>query len=54
MIKERATAKVLWYFFPIPRFQRMFRNKEISEELTWHDDKMFRDRYLGHPADTPS
>ncbi|XP_073285420.1 uncharacterized protein [Primulina huaijiensis] len=53
-VKEGIPAKVLWYFPPIPRFQRMFRNKAISKELTWHADKRIRDGYLRHPADSPS
>ncbi|XP_074590037.1 uncharacterized protein LOC141845943 [Curcuma longa] len=53
-IKEGVPAKVLWYFPPIPRFQRMFRNKEISKELTWHADKRVCDGHLRHPADAPS
>ncbi|XP_073133518.1 uncharacterized protein [Henckelia pumila] len=47
-------AKVLWYFPPIPRFQRLFRNKEICKELTWHADKRVLDGYLRHPADAPA
>ncbi|XP_073131634.1 uncharacterized protein [Henckelia pumila] len=47
-------AKVLWYFPPIPRFQRLFRNKEICKELTWHVDKRVLDGYLRHPADAPA
>nr|BAV56711.1 transposase [Ipomoea nil] len=46
-------AKVLWYFPPIPRFQRMFRSKDISKELTWHSDNKVCDGYLRHPADAP-
>ncbi|XP_073273266.1 uncharacterized protein [Primulina huaijiensis] len=53
-VKEGIPANVLWYFPPIPRFQRMFRNKAISKELTWHADKRIRDGYLRHPADSPS
>ncbi|XP_073153163.1 uncharacterized protein [Henckelia pumila] len=47
-------AKVLWYFPPIPRFQILFRNKEICKDLTWHADKRVLDGYLRHPADAPS
>ncbi|XP_073139065.1 uncharacterized protein [Henckelia pumila] len=53
-VREGVPAKVLWYFPPIPRFQRMFRNKMISKELTWHSDERIRDGYLRHPADAPS
>ncbi|XP_074574068.1 uncharacterized protein LOC141830561 [Curcuma longa] len=52
-IIEGVPAKILWYFPPIPRFQRMFRSKEISKELTWHADKRVRDAYMRHPADAP-
>ena len=47
-------AKVIWYFPPIPRFQRMFKNKEMSKDLTWHADKRVYDGKLRHPADSPS
>ncbi|XP_073120554.1 uncharacterized protein [Henckelia pumila] len=53
-VKEGFPAKVLWYFPPIPRFQKMFRDKTVSKELTWHSDKRIRDGYLRHPADAPS
>ncbi|XP_073153118.1 uncharacterized protein [Henckelia pumila] len=53
-IKKGVPAKVLWYFPPILRFVRMFRNKEFSKELTWHADKRLNDGYLRHPADAPS
>ncbi|XP_073045885.1 uncharacterized protein [Primulina eburnea] len=53
-VKEEIPAKVLWYFSPIPRFQRMFQNKAISKELTWHVDKRIRDGYLRHQADSLS
>lgn len=29
-------TKVIWYFSPIPRFQRMFPTIEISKLLIWH------------------
>ncbi|XP_073154053.1 uncharacterized protein [Henckelia pumila] len=47
-------AKVLWYFPPIPRFQRLFWNKEICKELTWYADERVLDGYLRHPADAPA
>ncbi|XP_073298510.1 uncharacterized protein [Primulina huaijiensis] len=53
-VNEGIPATVLWYFPPIPRFQRMFRNKEISKELTWHADKRIHDGYLRHPGDSTS
>ncbi|XP_073153348.1 uncharacterized protein [Henckelia pumila] len=54
VVNEGIPAKVLWYFPPIPRFQRLFRNKEVSKELTWHADKRICDGYLRHPADSPA
>ncbi|XP_075507619.1 uncharacterized protein LOC142544459 [Primulina tabacum] len=53
-INGGVPAKVLWYFPPIPRFQRWFQQKVIYKELTWHADKRIRDGYLRHPADAPS
>ncbi|XP_073317253.1 uncharacterized protein [Primulina huaijiensis] len=53
-INAGVLAKVLWYFPPIPRFQRWFQQKVISKDLTWHADKRIRDGYLRHPADAPS
>ena len=52
-IIEGVPAKILWYFPPIPRFQRMFRSKEISKELIWHANKRVCDAYMRHPADAP-
>lgn len=52
--KRRSFCKGSVVLLPIPRFQRMLRNKEISKELTWHDDKRVRDGYLRHLADAPS
>ncbi|XP_057779975.1 uncharacterized protein LOC130998576 [Salvia miltiorrhiza] len=52
-MKNSIPAKVLWYFPPIPRFQRMYRNKDISKNLTWHGDRRVNDGYLRHPADSP-
>ncbi|XP_073133711.1 uncharacterized protein [Henckelia pumila] len=54
VVNEGTPAKVLWYFPPIPRFQRLFRNKEVSKELTWHADKRICDGYLRHLADLPA
>ncbi|XP_073121652.1 uncharacterized protein [Henckelia pumila] len=54
VVNEGIPAKVLWYFPPIPRFQRLFRNKEVSKELTWHADKRICDGYLRHPANSPA
>ncbi|XP_075481194.1 uncharacterized protein LOC142521906 [Primulina tabacum] len=53
-INEGVPAKVLWYFPPIPRFQRWFQQKVISKELTFHADKRICDGYLCHPVDAPS
>lgn len=53
-ICEGVPAKVLWYFPPIPRFQRMFQNKDMSNNLTWHAHKRVCDGFLRHPADSPA
>lgn len=50
--KTGIPAKVLWYFPPIPRFKRMFRNKENSKNLTWHASERTIDGLLRHPADS--
>ncbi|XP_057803207.1 uncharacterized protein LOC131018507 [Salvia miltiorrhiza] len=53
-LKKRVPEKVLWYFPPISRFQRMFRSKHIAKDLAWHADERVQDNYLRHPADSPS
>lgn len=47
-------AKVIWYFFTILRFQRMFQSVQTSKDLTWHAYQKEIDGYLHHPADSPS
>ncbi|XP_050160368.1 uncharacterized protein LOC126633878 [Malus sylvestris] len=47
-------AKVLWYFPPIPRFQRMFYNRKTAKNLIWHAQDREVDGKLRHPADSPS
>lgn len=53
-VNEGVPAKVLWYFPPIPRFRKLFRNQETSKVLTWHADSRTCDGYLRHPADSPN
>ncbi|KAI5333385.1 hypothetical protein L3X38_023516 [Prunus dulcis] len=36
ILKEGVSAKVVWYFPPIPRFKRMFQSHETAKSLTWH------------------
>ncbi|CAL2238671.1 unnamed protein product [Prunus armeniaca] len=36
ILKEGVPAKVVWYFPPIPRFQRMFQSHKTTQSLTWH------------------
>ncbi|KAL0541605.1 hypothetical protein IC582_021658 [Cucumis melo] len=51
---KNVPVKVMWYFSPIPRFERMFRSKETSKLLTWHDRKREVNDLLQHPKDALS
>ncbi|KAL0556751.1 hypothetical protein IC582_005267 [Cucumis melo] len=48
---KNVPVKVMWYFSPIPRFERMFRSKETSKLLTWHGRKREVNDLLQHPKD---
>ncbi|XP_062103630.1 uncharacterized protein LOC133814719 [Humulus lupulus] len=50
--KKGIPAKVLWYFPPIPRFIRLFRNPEHAKSRRWHEDGRIKDDKLQHPADS--
>ncbi|KAL0536446.1 hypothetical protein IC582_025395 [Cucumis melo] len=52
--KKKIPAKIMWYFPPIPRFQRMFRSVECAKNLTWHATEREIDDKLRHPADSPA
>ncbi|KAL6210819.1 hypothetical protein ACLB2K_016051 [Fragaria x ananassa] len=52
--REGVSAKVLWYFPPIPRFKRMFQSTTTAKALTWHVDDRKMDGMMRHPADSPS
>ena len=52
--RKGVPAKVLWYFPPIPRFQRMYKSSETANNLVWHAKERVRDDKLRHPADSPS
>ncbi|KAA0040432.1 transposase [Cucumis melo var. makuwa] len=52
--KKKIPAKIIWYFPPIPRFQRMFRSVECDKNLTWHATEREIDDKLRHPADSPA
>ncbi|XP_062118376.1 uncharacterized protein LOC133831994 [Humulus lupulus] len=41
--KKGIPAKVLWYFPPIPRFIRLFRNPEHAKSLRWHEHGRIKD-----------
>ena len=45
-------AKVMWYFPPIARFERMFKSEETAKSLTWHANERVIDDKLRHPADS--
>ncbi|XP_024172090.1 uncharacterized protein LOC112178122 [Rosa chinensis] len=49
--REGVSSKVLWYFPPIPRFQRMFQSTKTASSLTWHSTDRPKDGLLRHPAD---
>jgi hypothetical protein len=51
--KKWPPAKVLWYLPIIPRFKRLFANKENAKNLRWHADVRKDDGLLRHPADSP-
>ena len=48
------TAKVLWYFPPIPKFRRIFHSSQTAKDLTWHATERVVDGKLRHPTDSPS
>ena len=50
--KRKVPHKVLRYFPIIPRLQRFFVSKELSENTRWHKDKrVAEDNIMRHPAD---
>ena len=51
-VYENIPAKVMWYFPVIPRLQRLFMIKGISEDLRWHATRRKTDGVLRHPADS--
>ncbi|CAL9024947.1 unnamed protein product [Prunus brigantina] len=54
ILKEGVSAKVMWYFPPIPRFKRMFQSHKTTKSLTWHVARKSVDGHMSHPADSPS
>ncbi|TYK10916.1 transposase [Cucumis melo var. makuwa] len=51
---KNVPVKVMWYFSPIPRFERMFRSKETSKLCTWHGRKREVNDLLQQPKDALS
>ncbi|TYK21881.1 pol protein [Cucumis melo var. makuwa] len=51
---KNVPMEIMWYFSPIPRFERMFRSKETSRLLTWHGRKREVNDLLQHPKDALS
>ena len=47
--KKRVPAKVMWYFPIIPRLKRLFRNRDHSKLLWWHEEDRKVDNMLRHP-----
>ncbi|XP_062100363.1 uncharacterized protein LOC133806259 [Humulus lupulus] len=53
-VKVGEAAKVLRYFPIIPRLKRLFRSKEMAENLRWHFTHKSFDGKMRHPVDTPA
>ncbi|KAL0558936.1 hypothetical protein IC582_003524 [Cucumis melo] len=51
---NNVQVKVMWYFSPIPRFERMFRSKETSRLLMWYARKREVNDLLQHLKDALS
>jgi hypothetical protein len=51
-VKKRFPVKILRYFPLIPRLQRMYMSKRLSEEMQWHKKELVKDRKMHHPADS--
>ncbi|GJU31929.1 putative transposase-associated domain-containing protein [Tanacetum coccineum] len=51
-VYENIPAKVMWYFPIIPRLQRLFKIRSISEDLRWHATRRITDGVLRHLADS--
>jgi hypothetical protein len=51
-VKKRFPVKILRYFPLIPRLQRMYMSKQLSEEMQWHKKELVKDRKMRHPADS--
>jgi ssDNA-binding Zn-finger/Zn-ribbon topoisomerase 1 len=52
--RVNVPAKVMWYFPPISRFKRMYKSKNIVNDLMWHHSMRVKDGRLRHPADSPA
>ncbi|KAG8497195.1 hypothetical protein CXB51_008575 [Gossypium anomalum] len=48
----KKPVKVLRYFSPIPRLQRLFMSSKTAESMRWHNDQRIDDGLLRHPADS--
>ncbi|XP_073137370.1 uncharacterized protein [Henckelia pumila] len=51
-IHKGVPEKVLRYFPVIPRLKRMFKLKEMAEDLIWHADHKSQDHMMRHPVDS--
>jgi hypothetical protein len=47
----KVPAKVMWYFPIIPRWKRLFRNKDNAKLMTWNKSDRKQDHMLRHLAD---
>ncbi|GJX35864.1 putative transposase-associated domain-containing protein [Tanacetum coccineum] len=51
-VYKNIPAMVMWYFPIIPRLQRLFKIRSISEDLRWHATRRITDGVLRHPVDS--
>lgn len=45
-------TKVLWYFPPIAKLQKMFQSVETTKSLTWHATEREVDNKFHHPTNS--
>ena len=50
--KKRVPRKILWYFPPIPRLQRIYMSETRASYMRWHKEELVVDGKMRHPADS--
>ena len=53
-LKKGVPMKVLQYFPIIPRFRRMLKSLEMTEQLTWYTSHESQDGKMRHSVDSPT